>query len=117
MSNISYGIRGNKTHFSFLVPENLRCIRVCGKYSRASQATDDSITRSMRIAYWIPKATDTHQEYVILIVFPQKQWLRERALLLRYAYIACLVYIVGVQEEPSKSKVRSHYIANNFIKF
>jgi hypothetical protein len=36
----------------------------------------------MRIAYWIPKATDTHTEYVILIAFPRQQLLRERALLL-----------------------------------
>jgi len=29
------------------------------KYGRARQATDDSIIRRMRIACWIPKATDT----------------------------------------------------------
>jgi hypothetical protein len=29
----------------------------------------------MRFAYWIPNATDTHSEYVILIVFPLQQWL------------------------------------------
>jgi hypothetical protein len=26
----------------------------------------------------VPKATDTHSEYIILIVFPRQQWLRER---------------------------------------
>ena len=31
----------------------------------------------MRVASWIPKATNT--QYVILIAFPLKQWLRERA--------------------------------------
>jgi hypothetical protein len=30
----------------------------------------------MRIALWIPKATNTHSEYVILIVFPLQQWLQ-----------------------------------------
>ena len=30
-------------------------------------------------------------QYVILIVFPQQQWFRERASLSRYTYIACLV--------------------------
>jgi hypothetical protein len=30
-------------------------------------------------------------QYVILIAFPQQQWFRERALMLRYTYIACLV--------------------------
>jgi hypothetical protein len=28
-----------------------------------------------RIACWIPKATDGHSEYVILIAFPLQQWL------------------------------------------
>jgi hypothetical protein len=51
----------------------------------------DSIIWSMRIACWIPKATNTHSEYVILIAFPQQQWLHERAAMLRRMYIACLV--------------------------
>jgi hypothetical protein len=46
--------------------------------------------RRMRIACWIPKATNTHSEYVILS-FPLRQWLFERASVLRYTYIACLV--------------------------
>jgi hypothetical protein len=48
--------------------------------------------RRMRIACWIPKATNTYTEYVILIAFPVHKWLHERASMLRYAYIACLVY-------------------------
>jgi hypothetical protein len=40
--------------------------------------------RHMRIACWIPKATDTHSEYVILIAFPLQQWLYEGASLLWY---------------------------------
>jgi len=39
------------------------------------QTTGDSTTRRMRFAYWILKATDTHSEDVILIVFPLQQWL------------------------------------------
>jgi len=50
----------------------------------------------MRIACWIPKATDTHSEYVKRIAFPLQQWLHERASMLRYTYIACLVYIANV---------------------
>ena len=45
----------------------------------------------MRIACWITKATNTHSEYVILIPFPLQQWLHERASMLRYTYIACIV--------------------------
>ena len=33
----------------------------------------------MRIACWIPKATNTHSEYVIIIAFPLQQRLHERA--------------------------------------
>jgi hypothetical protein len=39
----------------------------------------------------MPKATNTHSEYVILIAFPRQQGLHERASVLRYTYIACLV--------------------------
>jgi len=39
-----------------------------------------------RIACWITKATDTHSEYVTLTTFPLKQWLHERASMLRYTY-------------------------------
>jgi hypothetical protein len=42
----------------------------------------------MRIVYWITKAKNTHSEYVILIVFPRKQWLHERSSMLRCTYIA-----------------------------
>ena len=46
----------------------------------------------MRIACWIPEATNTPSEYVILTAFPLQQCLHERASLLRYTYIACLVF-------------------------
>jgi len=45
----------------------------------------------MRIASWVTKATDKHSEYVIFITFPLRQWLCERALMLRYTFIASLV--------------------------
>jgi hypothetical protein len=48
----------------------------------------------MRIACWIPEATNTRSEYVILTAFPLQQWLHERASVLRYTYIACLVLFV-----------------------
>jgi hypothetical protein len=35
--------------------------------------------RRLRIACWIPKATDTQAEYVILIACLLQQWLYERA--------------------------------------
>jgi len=58
-------------------------------YSR----TQITISRT-HIAWWILKATCTHSEYVMLTAFPLQQWLHERASVLRYMYVACLVGIV-----------------------
>jgi len=46
------------------------------------------------------KATDTLSEFVILIAFLQ-QWLHERATMLRYTYIACLVEALIRYANPS----------------
>jgi hypothetical protein len=45
----------------------------------------------MRIACWIPKATDIHSEYAIFIALLLEKWLHERASVLRLTYFACLV--------------------------
>ena len=42
--------------------------------------------RRTHIACWITKATNTHSEYIILMVFQLQQWLPERASLLAYVY-------------------------------
>ena len=47
--------------------------------------------RGMRIACWLPKAKNTHSQYVIRIGFPLQQWLHERSTMLRYTHIACPV--------------------------
>ena len=46
----------------------------------------------VRIEWRLPKATNTHSGSIILIVFPLQQWLHERSSMLRYTYIACLVF-------------------------
>jgi len=38
----------------------------------------------LRMACWIPKATNTHLEYALLIDFTLQQWLHERPLMLRH---------------------------------
>ena len=53
-------------------------------YGRTRKTTDDNITRRMRIAYWVHKATNTHSECVILTAFRIQQWLHERPSMLRY---------------------------------
>jgi len=62
-----------------------------GKYGTARQATNGNITRRMRFACWVNKATEIYSVYAILIAFPRQQWLREFPSILRYMYIACLV--------------------------
>jgi len=45
----------------------------------------------MRIAFCVPKATNTCLEYVIVIAFLLRQWLYTRSSILRYTYVACPV--------------------------
>jgi len=54
------------------------------------------------IARWVPKATNTHSEYVIHIAFPQQQWLRERASILGYSTlpVVCLLRNLQSGSEP-----------------
>jgi len=72
------------------------------KIRQTRQATDD-IMRRMRIACWIPKSTNTHSEYVILIALPLQQRLHESASMLSYTYTVCLVYLFLI------TKVRCDY--------
>jgi len=57
----------------------------------------------MPIACWITEASNTYLEYVVLIVLALQQWLHERASLLRYTYIACLVSIIWMSFSQSSS--------------
>jgi hypothetical protein len=57
-----------------------------------------------RIACWIPQATNTNSQYVILIAFPLQQWLYERASLFRYTYIACLVTFLHSSDAPRTAR-------------
>jgi len=45
----------------------------------------------MRIACWIPKATNTHSQYVILIAFRLQQRLHDGSSMLHFTDIVCLV--------------------------
>jgi len=74
----------------FFPPENRACFQIMWKNIVERGRPQMTIWR-MRIACWIPKATNTNSEYVIRIAFPPQQWLHERAPMLRYTYIACVV--------------------------
>ena len=69
------------------------------KEGRAGRATDDSIIRRMRVACWIPKATNTYSELVVLIGALLQQWLHEGNSLLRntYTVLCCYVWDLGTQ--------------------
>jgi len=58
------------------------------KYGRPGQATDDN---TAHVHCMLDTATNTHTSCVILNAFPLQQWLHERASMLRYTYIMCLV--------------------------
>jgi len=86
--------------FNIFFKENLAAFVVIGKnnveldkekYCRDRQATNDNITWHICVACCLPKATDTHSEYVIFAAFPLQQWLHKSASVLHYTYIACLV--------------------------
>jgi len=49
----------------------------------------------MRFACWIPKATNIHSEYIILIAFARQQLLQERTNVLPYTYVACLLVLLS----------------------
>jgi hypothetical protein len=62
-------------------------------YSRAGHRAQCNTTHAT--AYWIPKATNIHSEYVIFIACPLQQWLHERAWSYVYMYIAFLVHYIS----------------------
>jgi len=105
MRNIS---ENQNTHFmfnKFFFFENLTVYEIMWKkYGRAGQATAYNIIWRMRVAYWLTKITNTDSEYVILIAFALQQRLRERASILRYMYIACLVTCNVVKEHYKETK-------------
>ena len=76
----------------FFFFENLAIYEVMWKNTFGPDRPQMKIWR-MRISCCIIKTTDTHSEYVILIAFPLQQWLYERASVLRYTYVVCLVCV------------------------
>jgi hypothetical protein len=62
-----------------------------------------------RIAWWITKSTNALSEFVMLSDFPLTQWLHERASILRYTYIACLVNTLTLYH-IIHSKLNSYFV-------
>jgi hypothetical protein len=68
------------------------------RYGGARQATVENITRRMRFASWLTKATNTRLEYVILIDFPMQQDLGKRALKSHYMYSLVTVLLLTLAD-------------------
>ena len=79
-----------KIHFmsdTFFLPENREKMLKNGVQPGKPQLT----IWCLRVARWIPNATNTHSQYVIPTAFPLQQWLYVRASMLCYTQIACPV--------------------------
>jgi hypothetical protein len=61
------------------------------------QATDENTIRCLLIACWLPKATNTHLECIIIIAFSRQHLLHGRSSQLHYtySYIACLAVLTA----------------------
>jgi hypothetical protein len=75
----------------------------------------------MGIACWIPKATNTHSQYVIIIALPQQKWFQERTSMSLYTCIGCLIYVLNLMcgtDQACKNPVPSNlYAASNIPYF
>ena len=62
------------------------------KYCTAGQATDDNMAHAHCM---LDDKGYKHALRIYITAFSWQQWLRERAAVLRYAYIACVVSFVS----------------------
>jgi hypothetical protein len=64
---------------------------------------------------WIPQATHTHVQYVILTAFPLEQWLHERASMLRYTSVfsicrLCFLLVRNRSKEAKQTDKTNNYL-------
>jgi len=94
MENIKKSCTENpNTHFIFnniLFPENRAVYEIMWKNSVQPDRPHMTMWR-MRLACWIPNATETHSECVTLIAFPLQQLLQQSTSVLRHTHVSCLV--------------------------
>jgi hypothetical protein len=82
------------THFmlnNFLFLKNRALFQIMWK-NMIQRGRPQMIVWHMRIAYWIPKATNTQTGCVIFVASPLQQCLHERASMFRYTSTAYLVH-------------------------
>jgi len=76
---------------NFFFFENLAFYEIMWKNTVERVRLQMTIGR-MRIICWLSKSTNTLSKYIILTVLQLQQRLHDCALMLRYTYIACLVF-------------------------
>jgi hypothetical protein len=64
------------------------------KYCRAGRPIYHAACALHDVYLRLHTHTHTHSEYVLLIALPLQQWLHERTLLVRYTYIAYLIFFL-----------------------
>jgi hypothetical protein len=107
--------RGNqRTHFVirifFFFFENRAVYEIMWK-NIVQRGTAHMAIRLMRIASWITKATHSH--YVIIVAFPQQQWLHKRAQILRLLVhcLSCLMLKLLIHQGNRRFvKVKSIFV-------
>jgi hypothetical protein len=115
MRNVSYrNCRGNQnTHFMYNNFFFRKSHRLRDNVENIVDPDSSQITMwPKRIAYWIPKAIDTHSEYRILIALSRKQGLHERASLLHYICIVWLVF----SWRHTKIRIKNWYYTGRIYK-
>ena len=86
MRNVAYKRKNQNAHFAFnnfFPPENPAVYEIMWK-NIVEPGRPRMKVWLMRIACWIPEATNTHSEYVMSTAFPLRQWLHDRESMLRY---------------------------------
>jgi len=106
MKNISdKNCRENRLHILCSIssppPSENRAVYEIMWKDNVQQDRPQMTTWRMRIACWIPKATNTHSVYVIFIAFPLQKWLHNCASISRYThiYFSCLSALHDYQSE------------------
>ena len=90
MRNVSDKRRGEIRNTYFMANNTFFFWKACClwynaiKCGTARREANSNTTWRMRFACWITKATNTHSEYLIFMIFPRQQWLPKRATILHY---------------------------------
>jgi hypothetical protein len=93
------------------------------RYCEARKVTENNKIGPTRFACWIPKATSTNSEYVVLIVFPLQQLLHKWASTFVIRKLPILLShnfglkVAGEQRSERKQNARNRVILKLILRF